>query len=165
MEQGKFELADTSHHTRTANTRFVPVMAFLDGRRFDCDLTICQDEDNWVMEIVEDRIPSSADSLSDIQLEFLAALSSALRRIDWDLPSHQLDLNKATALQEIFHGVRRQHSISLADALRSVYRCFLDRPFMMQIRLFIIRLDRAFALRRLDEVTGQAPVRPQRAVA
>jgi dihydroorotase len=165
LEQGKFELADTSRNIRTADTRIVPVMAFRDGIRFDCDLTRCHDEDNWIMQVVEDRVPSGADDLSDPQLEFLASLSAALSRIDWDLPSHQLSLVKANELQETFHAARRQHPISLADALRAVYRCFLDRPFMMQIGLFIIRLDRAFALHRLDEVTGRTPVRPQRAVA
>jgi dihydroorotase len=165
LEHGQFELADTSRQRRTADTRIVPVMAFVQGTRFDCDLSSCQDEENWLMQVVEDRIPSAADDLSELQLEFLAALAAALRRIDWDLPSPQLDLAKATELQDAFHGVRRQHRVALADALRAVYKCFLDRPFMMQIGLFIIRLDRAFALCRLEEVAGRAPARTRRVVA
>ena len=166
IEDGEFQMANPVHQsTDGGDDAVVRSWHSRDGIRFDCDLSSCQDEKNWLMQVVEDRIPSAADDLSELQLEFLAALAAALRRIDWDLPSPQLDLAKATELQDVFHGVRRQHRVALADALRAVYKCFLDRPFMMQIGLFIIRLDRAFALCRLEEVAGRAPARTRRVVA
>ena len=56
--------------------------------------------------------------------------------------------------QNTFHRVRQQQGIPLRDALMAVYACFLESPFTMQIGLFIMRLDRDFALQRFNDVLG-----------
>ena len=156
VEQGEFELSDCFKKTRKADQQIVPVMAFKDGRRFDCDLVRCRDERNWFMQVAEDAIPPAAESLSAAQLRFLSALAAALSTVEWSLPSGKdISLAKATELQELFHRVRREHPLSLADALMAVYNTFLASPFAMQIGLFLIRLERDFALDRIKKVTSR----------
>jgi dihydroorotase len=155
VESGEFAMADTLNKMRTANQRIVPVMAFRDGVRYDSDFSRCLDEGNWFMQVIEDRIPAGTDRLTRAQLDFLAALRQALSRADWSLPSAQLDIDKAFELQDIFHGICRAQGLPLADGLRAVYACFLDRSFMTQMGLFLIRLDRDFALTRLGEVESR----------
>jgi dihydroorotase len=154
IEDGDFTIADALHRSRTAERRIVPVMAFRDGIRFDCDFTRCLDEGNWFMQIVEDRVPKGAHRLTGAQRDFLATLTRALGAIEWELISVQLDLDKAFELQDAFHAARRRHGLALADALRAVYDCFLERPFMTQMGLFLIRLERSFALDRLAAVAA-----------
>jgi dihydroorotase len=154
VESGAFELADAVRQVRKAASRIVPVMAFKDGRRFDADLVRCLDERSWFMQVVEDRIPSRAARLTPEQLKFLAGLAGALSAIEWQQTSQQLDLDKAVELQECFHRTRRQAGLTLREALTAVYDCFLEESFTMQIGLFLIRLERAFALQRLRDVTG-----------
>ena len=154
IEDGEFTIADTVHQSRTAERRIVPVMAFNDGIRFDCDFTRCLDEGNWFMQIVEDRVPDGAHRLTGTQRDFLATLTRALGAIRIEVVSVQLDLDKAFDLQDAFHATRRRHGLALADALRAVYDCFLERPFMTQMGLFLIRLDRSFALERLATVAA-----------
>ena len=154
IESGAFELADAVRQTRKAEARIVPMMAFKDGRRFDTDLARCLDERSWFMQVVEDRIPERAARLAPLQLKFLTALAGALSAIDWQLTAPQVDLDKAVELQECFHRTRRQFGLPLREALTAVYDCFLDETFTMQIGLFLLRLDRGFALQRLRDVTG-----------
>lgn len=158
VESGDFMLEDCYKAFRKADRRFVPVMAFKDGRRFDSDMMRAQDERNWFMNIDEEKAPK-AHRLSSRQVEFLAVLADALSRADWVvLPARQVDLEKATALQDIFHDVRQQQGLPLRDALTAVYDCFLEDPFTMQIGLFLVRLDRSFAIGRLNQVAGRKSV-------
>jgi dihydroorotase len=154
IRDGEFTIADTLNRTRTADRRIVPIMAFRDGIRFDCDFTRGLDERNWFMQVIEDRLPDRAQLLTDAQRDFLLTLVRALSAIQWQLVSVQLDLDKAFELQGAFHVARRYHGLPLKDALRAVYDCFLERPFMTQIGLFLIRLDRGFALERLAAVAA-----------
>lgn len=159
LESGEFELSDAFKRKRTAETKVVPVMAFKDGRRFDSDLVRCKDERNWFWQIEESHVPAAAGRLSALQREFLGSLAGALGGIAWELVSGEtLDLDKATELQEAFHAARRKHSLPLAGALTAVYDSFLERPFPMQIGLFLIRLERPLALARLAEVSGRRSI-------
>jgi dihydroorotase len=154
VETGAFELADAVRQMRKAEAKIVPVMAFKDGRRFDSDLARCLDERSWFMQVIEDRIPGRAARLAPAQLKFLAALGGALSEIEWKLTAPQVDLDKAVELQECFHRMRRQLGLPLHEALTAVYDCFLDETFTMQVGLFLLRLERGFALQRLRDVTG-----------
>ena len=64
IEEGEFELADTYNATRTADRRVLPIMCFKDGQRIDCDMTRCQDERNWLLQIAETHVPPAAERLS-----------------------------------------------------------------------------------------------------
>jgi len=158
LERGDFTMTDTLRQTRKADARFVPTMAFKDGKRFDCDFDRCLDERNWFMQIAEERIPPTADHLSAAQREFLRSLAASLSGTDWKLTSQQVDLVKARDLQDIFHRTRIQHGLAIRDGLTAVYDSFLDNKFTMQIGLFLIRLDREFALKRLNEAAGNRSI-------
>jgi len=156
LERGDHALGDCFMQKRAADTRIVPVMAFKAGRRVDCDLARAQDERNWFMQIIEERLPAPAARLSGPQRAFVAALAAALRPMVWEVrPPRALDLRAASALQALFHDVRRRCALPLAEAMGAVYDCFLETPFPMQIGLFLVRLERAFVLERLDDVTAQ----------
>jgi dihydroorotase len=58
-------------------------------------------------------------------------------------------------LQAAFHDARMQEDIPLRDALTAVFDSFLDNPFTMQIGLFLLRLDRSFALDRMRKIAGE----------
>ncbi len=152
---GEYELADCHSGSRTAQTKVVPIMAFKRGVRFDADLERCQDEGNWFMQIAEDHIPAAAQSFSRAQRAFLASLAGKLKSIEWEVTSpERQDLRKATELQEAVHASRRVHDLGLRNALDAVYGSFLDHTFAIQVGLFILRLDRGFALARLRDVTA-----------
>lgn len=153
IESGNFELADTQGVTRTADRRIVPTMAFKNGVRYESDLARCQDDKNWILQIADDHVPDAAALLSARQLAFLRTLRAALESIDWRYDLKNLDLAKAHALRALFDTVRAKHDLSLRDGLLAAYACFLDSPFTMQIGLFLLHLERPFALARLTEVT------------
>ncbi len=158
LESGAFEFADAFKRKRKGDTRIVPVMAFKAGRRYDCDFERCKDANNWFWQ-VEEAIPAAAARLSRQQREFLGSLADLLAGIEWELESAEtLDVEKATELRAAFHAARQAHGLALASALNAVYDSFLARPFPMQIGLFLIRLERPFALARLAEVSGRRPI-------
>ena len=155
LEAGDVTLTDCFMQKRSAEMRIEPVMAFKAGRRVDCDLLRSQDERNWFMQIAEEQPPTPATRLTGPQRTFLAALATALRDVDWVVrPPRALDLADATRLQALFHDVRRRHALPLATAMSALYDCFLETPFPMQIGLFLVRLERAFVLARLGEITA-----------
>jgi dihydroorotase len=130
-------------------------MAFKNGRRIDCDVALAQDERNWFMSIAEDHVPETTKNLSVPQIEFLTALATALGTIDWAIYSPQnVDVREAMKLQEVFYRTCQESGISLKDSLRALYDSFLEVPFPIQIGLFLLRLDRPFALERLAAVTA-----------
>ena len=153
-EAGTFSVADTYEKFRPIEGRIAPVMAFKRGVRYDSDVTRCQDERNWVLMIAEDHVPEAAGRLSRGQIDFLAALAGELERWTWSYSLEALDLDKATALQAMFRGLVTRQGISLHDALKAVFDSFLDSPFTIQIGLFLLQLDRDFALRRLRDEGG-----------
>jgi len=155
LESGAFELSDTVSHTRTFDRRLVPTITFKNGQRIDCDLDRCQDERNWLLQVAEDHEPEGVARLTAEQQGFLDALAVKLAAISWDVTSvESFDYAKALELQDAFHQVRAAQHIPLRPALTAVFDSFLDSPFSIQIGLFLMRLDRTFALERLRRVSG-----------
>lgn len=164
VDVGEFELHDCYQKSRKAEKQVTPVLTFKNGRPIEVDLERAQDEGNWFLQMAEDHIPAAASRLTERQLSFLNALGVALGKIEWELGSgERLDIEKAIELQEVFHGVRREQEMPLRDALLSVYDCFMDKRFTMQIGLLLFRLERPFALARLKEVAGEASALRSRA--
>jgi dihydroorotase len=156
LKSGEVELNDGFLRKRKVQTHFAPVMAFKNGKRFDSNLDLAQDERNWFMQISEDEVPHAAEGLSSSQLAFLESFSTTLASINWEVAAPQyLSLPKAEQLQNAFNMVRREHALSLKDALHAVYDCFLENRFPMQIGLFLVRMERPFALGRLKEVSSR----------
>src|SRR5215472_971191 len=159
VESGDYEISDCYTKVRKAEKQIIPVLTFKNGKRFEADLALAQDESNWFLQIAEDHVPSAAAALSERQRAFLSALAATLSSINWELSSaERLDIEKALELQEIFHQVRGKLGLPLKDALQSVYASFLDQNFTMQIGLLLLRLERPFALQRLRDVSGQRPM-------
>jgi dihydroorotase len=159
IESGEFEMLDCYTKVRKAEKRFVPVIAFKNGKRFECDLTLGQAESNWFFQFAEDHVPAAASALSDRQLAFLSALAFSLSGIEWEVATPQnVDIEKAIHLQNIFHAQRQALNLPLKDALRAVYSSFMDHHFTMQVGLLLLRLERPFALQRLRDVAGQRPM-------
>jgi dihydroorotase len=159
VNSGEYEIADCYTRVRKAEKQIVPVITFKNGKRFEADLMMAQEESNWFLQIAEDHIPSAASMLAERQRVFLNALATGLSSVTWELSSaERLDIEKALELQEIFHQVRAKQTLPLKDALRAVYASFLDQDFTMQIGLLLLRIERPFVLRRLREVSGQRPM-------
>jgi dihydroorotase len=159
VESGEYELSDCYTKVRKAEQKIVPVMTFKNGKRFDADMTMGQDESNWFLQIAEDHVPSPAAALSEQQRTFLRSLAESLSTVDWELSSaERLDIEKALELQDIFHRVKASEGLPLGEALRAVYASFLDQRFTMQIGLLLLRLERQFALERLRHVSDQRPM-------
>jgi dihydroorotase len=152
-DHGTFPVADTSGIERGTTTRVVPVMTFKGGERIDADMTRCADEHNWIMQIAEEGPPAAAAALAPRQRQFLDRLADALELIAWTPPAgERFDLDKAILLQRRFHAVRAQEDLELRAALLAVYGAVLERPFHVQIGLFLLRLERRFVVERLRAV-------------
>ena len=161
LEEGAFQLIDCDTHSRDAEQRILPVMAFKSGQKFECDLLMAQDERKWFMQIAEDHVPAAAEHLTPRQMRFLTALTEALSELDWAAGSaERLNTDKAYELHHLFHDVRRAQDLPLRDALMGLYDCFIDDPFTMQIGLFLVRLEREFAMERLSQVTERRVLAP-----
>jgi dihydroorotase len=159
VQSGQFELSDCYTKTRKADKQIIPIMTFKNGKRFDSDMAMGQEESNWFLQIAEDHVPSAAAALSDRQRAFLRSLAASLSTVEWELSSaERLDIDKALELQDIFHRVKAAQGLSLGDALRAVYASFLDQRFTMQIGLLLLRLERKFALERMRHVSDQRPM-------
>ena len=153
IEEGEFEFDDCFEGTRKSDKRIVPIMAFKHGVRYDSNLASSQEERNWIMEISEDAPPKTAAGMSKIEKTFLKSLADSLEPDQW---SHEdINLKEATAVQKRVYEVQGANGLPLGDALKSVYRCFLEEPFTYQIGLFLTRMDRAFTLDRLRQVAGE----------
>jgi len=159
VDSGEFEMSDCYTQTRKVVRQIVPLITFKNGKRFDADLTIAQDEANWFLQIAEDHVPAGASALSNAQRSFLSELADSLSAHSWELSSaERLDIEKALDLQDTFHRLRATHKIPLGQALQAVYSSFLDQTFTMQIGLLFLRLDRNFVVERLRQVSGQRPL-------
>jgi dihydroorotase len=155
VEKGAYTLTDTTNHTRPFDTRIVPTITFKNGERIACDMERCQNERNWLIQIAEDHEPEGMKKLTGAQIAFLGTLAGKLAPIQWDEFSVQtLDYDKALILQAAFHQARKEQNIPLRDALTAVFDLYLDNPFTMQIGLFLLRLDRGFALERMRKVAS-----------
>jgi dihydroorotase len=159
VDSGEYEISDCYTKVRRADRRIMPLITFKNGKRFDADMSMAQDESNWFLQFAEDHVPAAASHLSDRQRDFLAALAGVLSMTSWELASaERLDIDKALELQDIFHQVRARHGLTLKEALRAVYGSFLDQNFTMQVGLLLLRLEQPFAIARLRDVAGQRPM-------
>lgn len=156
IEEGRYEFADTEGKMRTASRRIVPVAAYKNGRRYETDLVRCQNEDNWLLQIAEEHIPQAVKHLDGEQLRFIEALAQRLGDVSWVYDLDNLDLYKAHELRAVFDSVRSQTRLDLRGALLAVFACFLDRPFTMQIGMFLLHLERDFLLARMNDVVASA---------
>jgi len=152
IEDREMEAPDTYGSIHTMTRCFEPVMVFKNGVRHEINLTLCQDEKNWLLQIAEDHVPEAARQLTDGQLEFLRGLYEKLESWEWTYELEDLDLDMAVALQHAFHETVSRHDLSLRDALLATFSCFLDNPFTMQIGLFLLELNSDFTLKRIREV-------------
>ena len=156
IEEGTFEFADTEGKMRTAARRIVPVAAYKNGHRYDTDLVRSQSEDNWLLQIAEEHVPQAASHLGNEQLSFIEALAQRLTSTTWVYDLDNLDLEKAHELRAVFDDVRSHFTLDLRSALLAVFACFLDRPFTMQIGMFLLHLERDFLLARINDVVASA---------
>lgn len=155
VDSGSYTLTDTTNHTRPYDKKIVPLITFKNGERIDCDMERCQDEKNWLIQIAEDHEPEAMKRLTPAQKAFLGVLAGELAPIHWDEFSVQtLDYDKSLVLQAAFHQARKEQGIPLRDALMAVFDLFIENPFSMQIGLFLLRLDRKFALERMRKVSS-----------
>jgi dihydroorotase len=116
-------------------------------------------ESNWFIQIAEDHVPAMASSLSGRQRSFLAGLRDVLAPMSWELGAgERLDVDTAIELQEAFYKAVNQTGLPLREALLAVYAGFVDEPFTQQIGLFLMRLERPFALQRLKEISDPKPL-------
>ena len=152
IEDGEFELDDCFEDSRTATQRFVPVMAFKDGNRHDSNLASAQDDRNWILQVVEDRLPNAAQTLGSAQRGFLKLLATELDNCEWK--DTAIDLDAAQRVQNCVYAIQNQSGVSLTDALWAIYKCFLDEPFTYQVGLFLTRMNRSFALERMRTVAA-----------
>jgi dihydroorotase len=159
VDTGEYDITDCYTKVRKAEKQIVPLITFKNGKRFEADLAMGQEESNWFLQIAEDHVPAAAAALSERQRSFLNALAANLSSVTWELSSaERLDIEKALDLQDIFHQVRTKQGLPLKDALRAVYASFLDQTFTMQIGLLLLRLEQPFAIGRLRDVSGQRPM-------
>jgi dihydroorotase len=153
------ELADCHSVVRSAERAVRPVMTFKDGVRVDADLSRCQDEANWFMYINEERAPVTAAAFTAAQQAFLGALVRELEPIDWHLESAQRqDIRKATQLQAAVRAAMVRAGLDLRSALAALYGSFVERPFAIQSGLFLLRLERPFALERMRAIASGSAV-------
>jgi dihydroorotase len=140
-------LADCHKVRRSAERTVQPVMTFKNGVRVDADLARCQDEANWFMFVDEEKAPAASAAFTGAQQAFLRSLLGELEPIDWHLESAQRqDIRKATELQAAVRRAMAGTGIDLRTALATLYGSFVERPFAVQSGLFLLRLERTFAL-------------------
>jgi dihydroorotase len=108
------------------------------------------------MEFAEDSVPARAAALTQDQLKFLEELACVLQDTRWELNAgKEFDYDKALVLQQRFHEARLRTGLSVAIALESVYSCFAERRFSLQIGLFLLCIDRDLFFKRISEITQQ----------
>jgi dihydroorotase len=156
VNSGDYQILDCYRQSRKAEKEIEPLITFKNGKRFDADMAMGQQESNWFLQIAEDHIPDRASALSASQRSFLGSLAARLSSTSWEVSNaERLDIEKALELQEMFHRERAVHGLRLKDALQAVYASFLDQPFTMQIGLLLVRLEQPFAIDRLHNVSGK----------
>jgi len=159
VNSGEYEIFDCYTQSRKAEKEIEPLITFKNGKRFDANMAMGQDESNWFLQIAEDHVPDRAFRLSERQRGFLNSLAARLSSTSWEVSSAEvLDIEKALELQEMFHQERASHGLPLKDALQAVYASFLDQSFTMQIGLLLVRLEQPFAVGRLRDVSGKRPL-------
>ena len=159
VNSGEFDISDCYTQSRKANREIEPLITFKNGKRFNVNMTMGQDESNWFLQIAEEHIPERSRLLSDRQRMFLDALARGLASTSWVTSSaEQLDIEKALELQDIFHDLRTKQCMPLKEALQAVYASFLDQTFTMQIGLLLVRLEQPFAVSRLRDVASKQPI-------
>ena len=148
-------LTDTTNHTRPFDKRIVPTITFKNG-----ELRLRPRALPGRAELADpDRGRSRARGHEAVDRPAGRVSRCACCEIGadyWDEFSvEKLDYGKSLLLQAAFHEARVQEGIALRDALTAVFESFLDNPFTMQIGLFLLRLDRSFALDRMRKIAGE----------
>jgi dihydroorotase len=155
----EYEIFDCYTQARKAEKEIEPLITFKNGKRFNANMTMCQDETSWFLQIAEEHVPNRAAKLTDRQRAFLGSLATRLASTSWEVSSaERLDIEKALELQDMFHEVRAQRGLPLKEALQAVYASFLDQPFTMQIGLLLVRLEQPFAISRMQDVSDRRPI-------
>lgn len=159
VNTGEYKISDCYTKIRNAEKEIVPFITFKNGKRFDADLSLGQDESNWFFQVAEDHVPAAAANISDRQRAFLEVLAASLSSTTWQVSNaERLDIERAIELQDMFHRARAELGLPLGEALRAVYASFLNQTFTMQIGLLLVRLDQPFAINRLRDVSRKRPL-------
>ena len=113
VNTGEYEISDCYTQLRKAEQEIEPLITFKNGKRFDADMTMGQDESNWFLQIAEDHIPERAGTLSERQREFLecARRSAVIDLLGGIVTPERLDIEKALELQDMFHQRTRQRTV------------------------------------------------------
>ncbi|MGH7907953.1 MAG: amidohydrolase family protein [Candidatus Binataceae bacterium] len=157
IEEGDFEFADTRGVKRRGDRRITPTLAFKDGRRFEVDLELAQEVENWSMQIATDAPPAAVARLTHPQREFLGELRRELDGVQWE--SNEFNtcfINMETALEihRRVHAAQSAVGLPLGEALRGLFACFFEQPFTYQSGTLIVRQPRGFILNRLEAVAN-----------
>jgi lysyl-tRNA synthetase class 1 len=95
---------------------------------------------------LQEALPARASELSQAQRAFLCGLAGALATAAWD----------DDALQAVLFDVARRTPLDNGAAFRALYRVLLDRAEGPRAGSLIAFLDRAFVIRRLEELDVDA---------
>ena len=58
VNSGEYEISDCYTQVRKAEKQIVPLITFKNGKRFDADMTMGQEESNWFLQFAEDHVPA-----------------------------------------------------------------------------------------------------------
>jgi dihydroorotase len=142
VDEGDWSFADCEGQTRHGSQRLRPVLTFKNGRRFECDPDVAQQEENWRLKPALEAVPAAASAFGPAQRAYLGRLRQRLDDVAWEGP----------VLTDLCHEVRQEVGLPLRDALRSVCWSLLDPPFSVQAGWLMKRFEREFVLRRLEAV-------------
>ncbi|MBN2087418.1 lysine--tRNA ligase [Candidatus Peregrinibacteria bacterium] len=91
---------------------------------------------------LQDALPEMAKELTDLQKQFIKALSDKLESVEWD--------------GELIHGniheiVKGNEDYTPKDCFQAVYKLFLAKEYGPQVGWFLSALDKDFVINRLQE--------------
>ena len=103
------DLAIATRRCARPRQQIEPLITFKNGKRFDANMAMGQEESNWFLQIAEDHIPNRASKLTERQRGFLNSLAENLASTSWEVSSaERLDIEKALELQDTFHQAAEQ---------------------------------------------------------
>ena len=85
VNSGEYDISDCYTQLRKAEKEIEPLITFKNGKRFDANMTMGQEESNWFLQIAEDHIPERAGTLSAAQRNFLNSLAVRLSSTTWEV--------------------------------------------------------------------------------
>ena len=63
VNSGEYEISDCYTQVRKADQQIEPLITFKNGKRFDANMAMGQDENNWFLQIAEDHIPNRSEQV------------------------------------------------------------------------------------------------------